>query len=227
MRDLPAAPADAGTRIAAGSPQLVAQNVHFRRDSIGGLWAFGEVVNKGHADASEVGLEIDLYSKANARLARGVSMRVSRNVLPPGGVAVWTTTMSDNPKTWDRVSFRIVEQIGADEIHAANYTQFTVAHVTVKASNPGYSVKVTGTVTNSGTKTAKVANVITAFYDAKGTLLYVDDQGLLYPYASTQILPPGKQASFRSSEITYLKKPARVVVTVRGSTKGADGYYPD
>jgi len=211
----------------AGQSKLVAQNVHFRRDSIGGLWAFGEVANKGTADASNVGLEVDLFNKANERLARGVTLRVSSNVIKPGATAVWTTDMTDNPAKWDHLGFKIVEQIGADQVHAADYTRFKVAKVAVKEANPGYSVKVTGTVTNTGAKTPKVANVTTAFYDAKGTLLYVDDQGMLYPYSSKQLLPAGKTAPFQSSSISYLKKPARVVVTVRGATKGADGYYPD
>jgi len=58
-------------------------------------------------------------------------------------------------------------------------------------------------------------------------LLYVDDQGLLAPYAGTQLAPPDKRTPFQSSDITYLKTPARVVVTVRASTKGPDGVYPD
>ncbi len=212
---------------AAGQSTLVARNVHFRRDSIGGLWFFGEVVNKGTTDASEVGLEIDVYNKANERLTRGVALRMSSNVIKPGGVAVWTTDMTDNPAHWDHLGFKIVEQIGAAAIHAANYTQFKVSKVSISQSNPGYSVLVKGTVTNTGGKTAKVANVITAFYDATGTLLYVGDQGILYPYSSKQLLPPGKTAPFQSEQISYLKKPARIVVTVRGSTKGSDGYYPD
>lgn len=222
----PVSAARAAAQSAAGQPRLVAQNVHFRRDSLGALWAFGEVANKGTADASEVGLEIDLYNKANERLARGVALRVSRNVIKPGATAVWTTDMTDNPAKWDHLGFKIVEQIGAEQVHAADYTAFKVANVAVKEANPGYAVKVTGMVTNTGSKTPKVANVSTAFYDARGMLLYVDDQGLLYPYSSKQILPPGKTAPFQSAQISYLKKPARVVVTVRGATKGADGYYP-
>src|SRR4051794_33226318 len=79
----------------AAGPRLVAQNVHFRRTSIGGLVFFGELLNRGPGTAANVGVQVSVYNKGGQRLARGVTLRISGNVLPRGAKAVWVAEMTD------------------------------------------------------------------------------------------------------------------------------------
>ena len=201
------------------------RNVHHYRDRIGGLYIFGEIANRGSADAAQVGVAVGLYNDRGERLARGAALRISVNVLGPGATAVWSVLMSDSPRRWARMEIQTGEQIGADDARAQDYTRFKVERVKVSDQNPGYSQKVTGTVVNTGPKPSKVAAISVALYDRRGTLVYVTGQGLLYPYSSKQIVPPGKRAPFTASILGYTKKPARVVVYVRASTKGRNGFY--
>jgi hypothetical protein len=204
---------------------LVTRNVHHDKTSIGTLVFFGEIVNRTSKPAGNVGLEVSLLNQAGQRLARGTTLRISRNVLKPGEVAVWEAQMSDAPKAWARTSIRAVEQIGTEEAQQQDSRRLRVAGVKLAAENPGFSQKATGRITNTGKDTVKVAQVLVALYDGSGKLVYVADDGLLYPWPSTQLLKPGKTAPFRASVLGYTKKPARTVVYVRASTRGANGFY--
>jgi hypothetical protein len=97
--------------------------------------------------------------------------------------------------------------------------------VKIAEQNPGFSQVVTGTVVNSGKKPAKVADVSVALYQGS-RLVWVTDQGFLYPYSTSQLVPPGKSAPFQATITGYLKKPTRIVTYVRASTKGPNGLYP-
>lgn len=48
---------------------------------------------------------------------------------------------------------------------------------------------------------------------------------ILYPYSSKQVVPPRKTAPFKASILGYTKKPAKIVVYARASTKGSNGFY--
>jgi hypothetical protein len=216
----------AQARPAAGAaPRLVTRNMHWHRTSIGSLVVFGEVVNRGPGDAANIGVLVELYDARGQRLVRGATLRTSVNVLRRGGTAVWLAQMSDNPRTWKRMKITAVEQIGADDARKQNYAGFRVRGVRLEPENPGFSQRVTGTVVNVGGKPSKVAAVVVAFYDARGRLVWVADQGFLYPYATSHVVPPRKSAPFRASVIGYTKKPARMVTYVRASTKGPNGLY--
>jgi hypothetical protein len=71
----------------------------------------------------------------------------------------------------------------------------------------------------------KVAEVTATLYEGRG-LVWVTDQGLLFPYSPAQIVRPGKSAPFKASILGYLKKPSRIVTYVRASTKAANALYP-
>jgi hypothetical protein len=216
----------ASDREAAGTAAyLVTRNVHWHRPSIGGLLLFGEVVNRGNSDAANVGVLAELFNPAGERLARGATLRISVNVLRPRATAVWIAQMSDEPKKWSRMKVLAGEQIGGDEMRKQDYTSFKVKGVKIAEENPGFSQVVTGTVLNSGKKPAKVADVAVALYQGP-RLVWVTDQGFLYPYSPAQDLPPGKSAPFKASILGYLKKPTRIVTYVRASTKGPNGLYP-
>jgi hypothetical protein len=210
---------------AGAAPRLVTRNVHWHRTSIGSLLVFGEVTNRGPGDAANIGVLVELYDARAQRLARGATLRTSVNVLGRGATAVWLAQMSDNPRTWKRMKITAVEQIGADAARQQNYTGFRVKGVRLAPENPGFSQRVTGTVVNVGGKTSKVAAVVLALYDARRRLVWVADQGFLYPYATSRIVPPRKSAPFRASVLGYTKQPARMVTYVRASTKGANGLY--
>jgi hypothetical protein len=204
--------------------KLVTRNVHEHRPSIGGLLLFGEIVNRGSSDAANIGVLAELY-KGGTRVARGATLRISVNVLRPKATAVWIAQMTDEPKTWSRTKVQAAEQIGGDEMRTYDYTAFRVKGVKIAEENPGFSQVVTGTVMNAGKKPAKVADVSVALYEGR-RLVWVTDQGLLFPYSPQQIVAPGKSAPFKASILGYLKKPSRIVTYVRASTKGPNGLYP-
>jgi hypothetical protein len=70
-----------------------------------------------------------------------------------------------------------------------------------------------------------VSDVNVALYDRRGRLLGVGE-GQLYPWSSTQVVPPGKTAPFEVTILDYARvgKPARIVVHVRAGIKH-EGYY--
>jgi len=220
-----AAPDARGGEAAASAANLVTRNVHWHRPSIGGLLLFGEIANRGSSDAANVGVLAELFNAGGERLARGATLRISVNVLRPRATAVWIAQMSDGPRTWSRMRGRAAEQIGGDEMRKQDYTAFKVKGVKIEEENPGFSQRVSGTVVNSGTKPAKVADVSVALYQG-ARLVWVTDQGFLYPYSTSQIVPPRKTAPFQATITGYLKKPTRIVVYVRASTKGPSGLYP-
>lgn len=209
----------------ASAPKLVTRNIHFYRTSIGGLVFFGEILDRGPGPAANVGLLLGLLNDRGERLARGATLRISTNVLKPGARGVWVVQMSDNPKKWARMQIQVAEQIGREDALAQDYTSFKVGKVEAASENPGFSQKVTGTLTNAGRKPARVSSVTIALYDARGTLVYATNQGFLYPYSSKQVVPPRKTAPFKASILGYTKKPAKIVVYVRASTKGSNGFY--
>ena len=98
---------------------------------------------------------------------------------------------------------------------AHNYTQLRVSGINLAASNPGFSQRLTGKVTNTGPQVAHVDAVTAAFYNARGRLVYVADQGLLYPWSAKQDLRSRQTAPFADDVLGYLKKPARIVMYVR------------
>jgi hypothetical protein len=120
-----------------------------------------------------------------------------------------------------------VEQIGADDARKQDYRAFRVTGVKIAAQNPGFSQQISGTVTNTGAKPAKVSAVTVGLYDARRRLLFVADQGFLHPYAPSRVVPPRKSAPFTAPVVGFTRKPARMVVYVRASTKGANGFYLD
>lgn len=185
---------------------------------------FGEVVNRGTTDAAMIGVLVELFSAGGERVARGATLRTSVNVLRPGATAVWLAQMTDNPRTWKRTKVTAGEQIGADDARKQDYTALRVRGVKIEPENPGFSQRVTGTVVNTGGKPAKIAAVTVALYNG-ARLVWVADQGLLYPYSPMQVLPARRTAPFRASVTGYTKKPARMVTYVRASTKGANGFY--
>jgi len=79
-----------------------------------------------------------VYNDRNQRLARGVTLSISSNVLKPGAKGVWLTTMTDNPKRWHRVAITIGRTISADEMRASNYTGIRV-DTSVPVRNNGSS----------------------------------------------------------------------------------------
>ncbi len=204
---------------ALAQPKLVAQQVGHFRDSLGALWFFGEVVNRGPGSASAVAVEVSVYNDRNQRLARGVTLSISNNVLKPGATGVWLTDMTDNPKKWHRVAITIGQTISADEMRASNYTGIRVDTSVMGPENPGYSDKVTGTVTNVGGKRARVDEIMVALYNRRGRLTRVAGQGILYPYSSSQLLPPGKKAPYMISVLGVTHRVPRMVVYVRASKK--------
>ena len=204
---------------ALAQPKLVAQQVGHFRDSLGALWFFGEVVNRGPGSASAVAVEVGVYNNRNQRLARGVTLSISSNVLKPGSKGVWLTDMTDNPKTWHRVAITIGQTISADEMRASNYTGIRVDKAVMGPENPGYSDKVTGTVTNVGGKRARVDEIMVALYNSRGKLTRVAGQGILYPYSSSQLIPAGKKAPYMISVLGVTHRAPRVVVYVRASKK--------
>jgi hypothetical protein len=220
-----AAPDARGGEAAGTAAKLVTRNVHWHRPSIGGLLLFGEIANRGSSDAANVGVLAELFNAGGERLARGATLRISVNVLRPRATAVWIAQMSDEPRTWSRMRVRAAEQIGGDEMRKQDYRSFKVKGVKIEEENPGFSQRVSGTVVNSGNKPAKVADVSVALY-AGARLVWVTDQGLLYPYSTSQVVPPGKSAPFQATITGYLKKPSRIVTYVRASTKGPNGLYP-
>jgi hypothetical protein len=203
--------------------KLVTRNVHWSRTSIGGLLVFGEVVNRGPADAANVGVLVELFGPGNARVARGATLRISTNVLRPAATGVWLAQMSNNPRAWKRMKVTAGEQIGAEEALKQNYTGFRVHGMKIEPLNPGFSQRVTGVVTNTGAKPAKVGAVMVALYNG-ARLVWVADQGFLYPYSTAQV-PPRKSAPFQAPVTGYTKKPGRMVTHVRASTKGPGGFY--
>ncbi len=207
------------SRGALAQPKLVAQHFGHFRDSLGSLWFFGEVVNRGPGSASAVAVEVSVYNDRNQRLARGVTLSISTNVLKPGAKGVWLTDMTDNPKTWHRVAITIGQTISADETRASNYTGIRVDTSVMGPENPGYSEKVTGTVTNAGRKRARVDEIMVALYNSRGKLTPVAGQGILYPYSSSQLLPPGKKAPYTISVLGVTHRAPRIVVYVRASKK--------
>jgi len=134
-----------------------------------------------------------VYNHRNQRLARGVTLSISSNVLKPGAKGVWLTDMTDNPKTWHHVAITIGQTISADEMRASNYTGIRVDTSVMGPENPGYSDKVTGMVTNVGGKRARVDEIMVALYYSRGRLTRVAGQGILYPYSSSQLCRRGRR----------------------------------
>ena len=209
----------------AGPAKLAVRNVHDYHASDGTLWFEGEIVNTGTADASAVAVLLSLYNRQGERLARGGALTISANVLPPGATGVWATDMDDTPATWARVHIELGEQNTADDYRAHNDTRVKAVGVTLGSDNPGYSEKVTGRVVNTGPATARVDEIIAAFYDKSGTLVRVADGGQLYPYATSQQVPAGGSAPFVVTANGYTGKPARVVVYVRAEKKPQPGGF--
>jgi hypothetical protein len=90
----------AGAALAAigagtASAQLVVGNLGTHRSSIS-LYVFGEVTNRGSAPAGDVGVEVGLYN-GGQRVARGVDLTISANVLKPGQKAVFYATGGPPP----------------------------------------------------------------------------------------------------------------------------------
>jgi hypothetical protein len=216
--------APAGPTVGQGEAKLAIKNVNFSRSSTGGITFFGEIVNRGSGPAGNVGVMVSLLNKAGERLARGVTLTVSRNVIKPGETAVWAMLMTDNPKSWAKVTTEFAEQVGRDDYLARDYRSFVVRNVKLEPRNPGYSQKVVGTVVNTGSKRARVGAVAIAFYDAQGKLIYVNDLGSLYPYVPKQVVPPKKSATFEATVLNLLK-PAKTVVHVRASIANSYGTY--
>ena len=99
--------------------------------------------------------------------------------------------------------------------------------VRIAPANPGFSQKVTGTVTNAGPRPAKVSSVMVALYGSGHRLLFVADAGYLYPYPPAHVVPAHRVAPFLASVDGFTRKPESMVVYVRASTKGANGFYFD
>lgn len=202
-----------------GPIKLTIQQVHFYHDSIGTLYAYGQITNHGAKGAADVGVEVDLYSAHKQNVARGATLTISHNVLPAGATGVWITDLSNNPTSWAKVAIKTGEQISAPDFLAHNYTGFKVVSMKLGTDNPGYSEKISGRVINAGAQAGKVDEVIAALYNAHGDLVRVADQGLLYPYATNQIVNAGKSAPFVVNLNGYTAKPARVVLYIRAEKK--------
>src|SRR5437879_5238803 len=100
----------AGAASAAGG--LVVGNVGTYRSG-SALYAFGEITNRGGTPAGDVGVEVGLYNRGQ-RVARGVDLTISRNVLNPGQKAVFYALLSDRPRRFS-IRARAVEQVGRDD----------------------------------------------------------------------------------------------------------------
>ena len=185
---------------------------------MGSLWVFGEVANKGAAALPGLAFTVDLLDGAGKRLAGGTVLRTSESVLAPDDTAVWLAAMSDHPASWARVRISYRTQAASGPLARSDDSSLHVGSVTMAAGEPGYSEKVTGSVTNGGGRAAKVEEVIVALYAADGRLEWVAGQGILFPYDAKQILPAGGSAPFLVKVLSYTAKPAQIKVYVRAQT---------
>jgi hypothetical protein len=186
------------TKKLQGAESLDVEGVNYYRDTSGSLWFYGAVVNKGPAALGGIGLNIGLYNDRNERLARGQSLRLSKNVLQPGEKGYWLDNLSDRPETWQKTEIELGFTPSARTIQERDYTAVTASAVqTAPTSGQQGGVTVTGQITNEGGETASSIQVTVVLFDAAGTLLAVSGASVvLDPSSAVSNLPPGASAKF-------------------------------
>jgi hypothetical protein len=203
-----ASPAAAPTATRPASPtsaakvDVAARNVSSSRDSIGGLWFIGEVVNQGQADAAQIQVALSLIGAGGETLASGSVSQYSFPVplLRPGEKSAWRALMDKNPDAWQEE--RVQVQAGPPlQTLRADYTrEVKVEGMTVAVGQFGL-VTASGQAVNRGTVAARSVRITVGLYDEAGTLVAVGEG-----YAKLEQIPPGGSAPF-SADFPSLKQP--------------------
>jgi hypothetical protein len=173
-------------------------------NSIGGTVVQGLVENKGTVEAGSIQVAISLIGADGKTVGAG-NANPRPSLLKPGVKAVWSTSISKGPDFKDikvQVQARPADRLAA----AFSYLDLKVDDVTVTPARGRDSAKVSGQVTNTGSKAANLVGIAIAIYNPDGTLHFTDTT-----FAKLDELAPGQSSPFEfsffgSREITQIDK---------------------
>jgi hypothetical protein len=153
------------------------------RDSIGTLWFVGEILNKGNASAESIDLALSLLDDNNNVAAVGST---NLSFIQSNGKFPFKIMVDNAPQAWKDVKIQIQGGPSDSASFMPPYVDFKTTNVNNQPSDFG-GFSLTGTVTNTGQKTATLVNVVAAIYDKDGKVIDVADTFT----ALTDIAPGG------------------------------------
>lgn len=197
---------------AVPSISVAAENVSNYRDSAGGLWFIGELVNQGQTEAGGMEVAISLLDPGGQTIGTGKATTFGVPILKGGERTVWRALISNAPQAWatERVQAQAKPVAGFErELY---HPDLKVEGVTLAPPENQYGwVKASGQIVNGGTRAAQFAQATVGLYDAEGKLTAVG-----FAFSRLEQVPPGGSAPFSVDFIGTKDLPAKFEVYVSG-----------
>ena len=196
----------------AVSATVAAENVSNYRDSAGGLWFIGELVNQGQVEAGGLEVAISLLDAGGQTLGTGKGSTTGVPILKAGQRTVWRALISNAPPAWATERVQAQAKPVASFERELFHPDLKVEGVTLTPPENQYSwVKASGQIVNGGTRAARFAQATIGLYDADGKLMAVSSG-----YSRLEQVPPGGTAPFSIDFIDTKAVPAKFEVYVTG-----------
>jgi hypothetical protein len=143
-----------------------------------GLEFFGEAVNNGEGDATNVVVILTLTDAAGGVVGTGSSGYVlGPGVLKPGGKAPFVIYVSDPPAEWANEELQVTAEAPGPYTFGKTYTELEVSGATVTPAEYG-GLTIRGRVTNTGLEDASGVEVVFVGRDTDGNVLWVQSSSL-------------------------------------------------
>jgi len=187
----------------------VGSYTHFT-DSIGSLWFVGEVVNNGDAAAGSVDVALSLLDDAGSVAAVGSD---TISYIAPNGKYPFHILITSAPPSWTKEKIQIQGTAIGPASFLVPYVALKTDNITGHMSSFG-TFQLTGSVSNTGQKTATLVHIAASAYDKDGNVVDVADT-----YAELNEIAPGADSPFSIDFLNLNKAPASYAVFVDSYSK--------
>lgn len=167
-------------------------NLTFNNTPLGGLWAFGEIINSTGTEVEQAGVTVALLDESGAVVAQEQAF-VGIDLLEPGGKAPFAIRFTAPPQSF--TSYQAVPWKGVQGYVGSYYLDLEVRDA--EGSGERYATyTVTGRVANVGPEDAVEVTVTVTLYDALGRVI-----GMRKAVPEHNVIPRGGETTF-SIELT-------------------------
>lgn len=162
-------------------------NLSFTNSPLGGMWAFGEIVNSTGTELEQAGVTVALLDKTGKLLTQEQTY-VGIELLRPGEKAPFAVRFTAPPQSFN--SYQAVPWKGVQG-YVGNYYLDLQVRDTAGSGERYATYTVTGTIANVGPEDAVEVTVTVTLYDALGRVI-----GMRRAPPEHNVIPRGGQTTF-------------------------------
>lgn len=187
-------PVEEAEEAASGTPTAQATalpftvtNLSFTNSPLGGLWAFGEIINSTGTELEQAGVTVSLLDETG-RVLTEEQTYVGIDLLRPGQKAPFAVRFTEPPHSFS--SYQAIPWKGVQGYVGSYYLDLQVKD-TAGSGERYATYTVTGTIANTGPEDAVEVTVTVTLYDALERVI-----GMRRAVPEHNVIPRGGQTTF-------------------------------